>query len=284
MASYLLAKHPELLLGGDTLGPASYRRCQTFWERYRNTQPDHSVYKRFGMEELKRVIPLCMHGDKGRTLKKSPIAVFSFEAVWGLPEALRDCAVEPGMKKKNEKYEYGHLLGQTCPERRASLSVSRPALDPYGACPCTIDLRRQGASLEEVQTHNTSGSLHLDLGPGLTVNLCYIVFYMIYRLVRVENNIVQTVGRLSKLFCFVLGTPSLGRLQIAPAAYPHMYKMYTCSSDYPQYANIYIIVFIWGLYKPLKLSWSSFEPHKKTHVLILYKYHIYICHILYIIY
>lgn len=104
-----------------------------------------------------------MHGDKGRTLKKSPIAVFSFEAVWGLPEGLRQCAVEPDMKRKNEKYEYGHLLAQTCPERRASLSVSRPTLDPHGACPCTIDLRRQGASMDEVQTHNTLGNLRLAL-------------------------------------------------------------------------------------------------------------------------
>ena len=163
MASFLLAKHPELLLGGDSVGPAAYRRCETFWQRFRNTQPDHAVYKRFGAEELKRVIPVCMHGDKGRTLKKSPIAVFSFEAVWGLPEGLRQCAVEPDMKRKNEKYEYGHLLAQTCPERRASLSVSRPTLDPHGACPCTIDLRRQGASMDEVQTHNTLGNLRLAL-------------------------------------------------------------------------------------------------------------------------
>ena len=232
MASFLLAKHPELLLGGDSVGLAAYRRCETFWQRFRNTQPDHAVYKRFGAEELKRVIPVCMHGDKGRTLKKSPIAVFSFEAVWGLPEGLRQCAVEPDMKRKNEKYEYGHLLAQTCPERRASLSVSRPTLDPHGACPCTIDLRRQGASMDEVQTHNTLGNLRLALA-RVDVKLNTIPMWGFLKSCFPKTSILRRLSDLHSELS-VLGTPILGHLQSASAISPSQIVI-ICSKSLPQY-------------------------------------------------
>ena len=152
MATFLLKKHPELLLGGDPVGPVAYKRCYTFWERFHNTQPNHAVYTRFTSTDLGNVIPVCIHGDEGRTLRKPPISVYSFETVFGLPEKLRDCAVEPGERNVVNKYVEGRL-SQTCGERRAAGFVPRPTLDPNGTC----TVARQHSSTEPLQMHNALG-------------------------------------------------------------------------------------------------------------------------------
>lgn len=158
MADFLLKNHPELLLGGDPVGPCSLKRCRLFWQRFHKTHPNHVVFDRFGSEDLGRVIPLCMHGDNGRTKRKSPIAVYSFEAVFGLPEGLRQAGWEPGLGPsagKQKKYETGQL-SQTCGQRRAALSLPRPTLAPDGAC--ALELQHEDP-MEAVQTHNTLGQL-----------------------------------------------------------------------------------------------------------------------------
>ena len=157
MASYLLRNYPEVLLGGDTLETCG-KRCRRFWENYKTNMPSHKVFQHFDGDDFERIIPICIHGDKGRTLKKSPIANYSWESVWGLPPDFRDTAVEPGFYRKfQQKYDVGRL-GQTCGERSSSCSISTPCHDQQGTC--SINLRRLGTEGEaDLQKHNSLGVL-----------------------------------------------------------------------------------------------------------------------------
>ena len=153
MAGHLLTKHPEILLGGDTL-ESGESRCKSFWEKFRDHQPDHKVFQQF--VDFRRVVPICIHGDKGRTLKKSPIACYSWESVWGLPAGLRDTATEPVINRRNQqKYDTGHL-GVTCLERSTSSNGGGTYDDADDAC--TIKRRRLG-QCGEYDTHNSLGFL-----------------------------------------------------------------------------------------------------------------------------
>lgn len=159
MVKYLLQKHPENLLGGECLveGP---RRCQEFWDMFEAYQPNHAVY--IHHKDHSRVIPVCVHGDKGRTLKKSPVACYSWEAVWGLPAHLRNSPEEGHLKKRtHDKYDTGRL-GLLCCERPA-----REETDEAAAA-CTIKRRRlSGNADEKIQAHNSLGT------PDYT---CFVVF------------------------------------------------------------------------------------------------------------
>ena len=80
--STMMSKHPWLLLGGST-GPESERMLESFWTCYRMDHPSHSVFD-FDEGRLKRTIPITVHGDGGRTQKKQPLEIFSFQPVIGL--------------------------------------------------------------------------------------------------------------------------------------------------------------------------------------------------------
>lgn len=146
MAAYLLRKHPEVLLGGGSLETCA-DRCSGFWANFKYYQPNHKVFSEFSPEALERVIPICCHGDKGRTLKKSPIACYSWESIWGIPEHLRmDDPKE--LRQLRRKYDTGSL-GKTCGERGLG--------EPDDAC--TIKRRRLGMDGNWIETHNSWGCL-----------------------------------------------------------------------------------------------------------------------------
>jgi len=150
MAEFLLQKFPELLLGGDSLRNGA-QRCQDFWEKFRGYQPSHDVFKHHS-KHLSNVIPICIHGDKGRMLRKSPIAVYSWESIWGLPDEIRNTSEESGLAKRQvQKYDTGRL-GQTCAERM----FPKQCCDADG---CTIHKRRLGDHGERLDTHNSLGNL-----------------------------------------------------------------------------------------------------------------------------
>lgn len=160
MAQYLLKKHPEVLLGGDTL-ESGEARCRSFWEKFQKHQPHHKVFEHLS-DCLGCVIPICLHGDKGRTLKKSPIACYSWESIWGLPRDLRDTAAKPAMNRRTQqKYDTGRL-GATCFERSMSMCPGSGAkiIDKHEASKCTIQCRSLGDG-EIFETHNSLGSLIL---------------------------------------------------------------------------------------------------------------------------
>lgn len=151
MAKYILQRCPELLLGGDPLHMAE-NRCKEFWNNFKQYQPWHAVFQHHS--ELSTVIPICMHGDKGRTLKKSPIAVFSWESVWGLPEDMRNTPDERFLKKRcQDKHDHGRM-GQPCSERPLWKE------DALAAAACTIKRRHLSKhGNDKVQTHNSLGIL-----------------------------------------------------------------------------------------------------------------------------
>ena len=153
MAEYLLEKYPEALLGGGSRATCA-ERCSAFWKKFKGYQPHHKVFSDFEENQLSRVIPIAMHGDKGRTLKKSPIAVYSWESVWGLPAKIRDVGLEPGVvRDQKRKYDTGRL-GQTCQERGSTEAAC--------ASNCTIARRRLGETGEWIETHNSLGGSECD--------------------------------------------------------------------------------------------------------------------------
>lgn len=87
---YLLDTEPWLLLGGLVPGAGSEQLLNTFWNAYRHEHPSHEVFSR-GVD-LKRTIPLLVHGDGGRTLKKQPLEVVSIQPAVGVDTMKEPCA------------------------------------------------------------------------------------------------------------------------------------------------------------------------------------------------
>ena len=86
-AQVLLKKHPELLLGGLPVAE-SQDLLRTFWQRYRVYHDKHEFFQQYDESAWGSSIPVFVHGDKGRTLSKSPIFVLSWEVPFGLPPEL----------------------------------------------------------------------------------------------------------------------------------------------------------------------------------------------------
>lgn len=82
----ILQKHPWLLLGGLDPGVQSREMLRTFWNTYQSEHPTHMVFRRAAAQSLKleTTIPVMLHGDGGRTVKKQPLEVVSLVAVLGL--------------------------------------------------------------------------------------------------------------------------------------------------------------------------------------------------------
>ena len=86
--------YEQVLLGGLKVGPQAEALNANFWARYKFTNPDHVVFQ-VPEHERKHYIPVLIHGDKGRTLQKSPIFVASWETPYGLDaELLKKCSYD----------------------------------------------------------------------------------------------------------------------------------------------------------------------------------------------
>lgn len=77
----LLADHVFLLAGGvdKNLGD----QLEAFWTCYRSYQGGHAAFQK-SKEELRATIPILVHGDEGRHVKKSNWMVCTIETVLGL--------------------------------------------------------------------------------------------------------------------------------------------------------------------------------------------------------
>ena len=89
---YLLDTDPWLLLGGLNPGDQAETLLETFWKAYKHEHPTHEVYKQKAEGKLcfRRTIPLLLHGDGARTLKKQPLEVVSLQAALGLDTMEKD--------------------------------------------------------------------------------------------------------------------------------------------------------------------------------------------------
>ena len=126
----LLRRYPKLLFGGKDMG----QKCQEFWRKYRQFQPSHEVFARFPEENTwAGILPICVHGDKGRTYLKQPILCISWESVFGLPESIRlsGSRVER-TRKRPSKQEHGGKSSFSCSKR--ALDMQMNAFDD-SACP-----------------------------------------------------------------------------------------------------------------------------------------------------
>ena len=118
--SKLLKKHPKLLYGGFKLGDQSRQLCRQFWQRFKLYQPDHKIYEVLPSEQdWEFVLPICLHGDKGRGRSKLPCFVFSFESCFGLPKAVREAGPAfqtPGVHGNKLQWTCGKRKRDQCPD------------------------------------------------------------------------------------------------------------------------------------------------------------------------
>ena len=147
----LLRRHSKLLFSGAQFGKDSQALCTSFWTEYRQFHSDHAVYESFAKEDWGNIIPLCLHGDKGRTKVKQPIFNFSFESVFGLPSEIRK---KSDLRKSQDE---GHMA-QTCGERARAQLVPDACLD-YTMCPKRRKLNSGDAVLQT--PHNGKGHTFL---------------------------------------------------------------------------------------------------------------------------
>ena len=75
----ICASGGEMLLAGHTLNePDRFTSVfETFWDRYKFVNPDHSIYD--GSLDLRFAIPVACHGDEGRGKLKRPVMILSFQ-------------------------------------------------------------------------------------------------------------------------------------------------------------------------------------------------------------
>ena len=69
----------------------------SFWNRYKKINPGHEIFTRRG-HDFSRTCGLMLHGDEGRSLRKSPIMVISTHSVMGF-----------GISTSCPKYKDGYL-------------------------------------------------------------------------------------------------------------------------------------------------------------------------------
>ena len=83
---YLLSAYPSVLMGGFNPGPQVQTLFKTFWKLYRVEHPTHQIFQLAdqGVVDLSFTIPLVIHGDGARTLKKQPLEVISLHPILGL--------------------------------------------------------------------------------------------------------------------------------------------------------------------------------------------------------
>ena len=153
-AKLLLDQYPQLLLGGNKIGVQSRTACRLFWDRFKTYHPEHVLFQNPPQDlEPEFTIPLLLHGDKGRTLQKSPVFVWSFESPWGMPdEMVRKCSYDIDKRKRQV---HGNL-SCTCGDRlRASRKRSHAEMT---GCPIGCPERYAPT---EAQRHNSKGHSYL---------------------------------------------------------------------------------------------------------------------------
>ena len=130
--SLLLHRYPKLLWGGESVGEEV---CRNFWQQYQKFHAQHRVFERFDENDRARVLPVCIHGDKGRTYLKQPILCVSWESAFGLPKWLRASAskCERTRKQAHQRQEQGDKLSWPCAKR--AWEQATPELHDDTDCP-----------------------------------------------------------------------------------------------------------------------------------------------------
>ena len=155
--SLLLDKYPRVLQGGLQAGPEFARLCENFWQRYQIYHPQHVFYDRISREEWGSSIPIFIHGDKGRTLQKSPIFVLSFETPWGLPDGMLQKCQYDNLTMRRKQYRDGRL-SWTCLKRCGGKRKFEDMDSCTMECPTTL---LDNSAEESHQRQNNKGHSYL---------------------------------------------------------------------------------------------------------------------------
>ena len=150
----LLNQHPRVLFGGFAKGPQAEELLTLFWDRFELYHPEHEVFRSCSREERRRVLPVCIHGDKGRGYQKSPVFVFSWETVFALPQKYR----QQGCKRERQhvaRQVHGGRLSWSCAQRARDNCCMRPEAIPENSG-CTVT--QATTALREAMGHNGKGN------------------------------------------------------------------------------------------------------------------------------
>ena len=123
----LIAEYPFLLCGdaGDGSGANLGEQLEAFWTCFEYFQPGHVCFEK-SKDQLRRTLPLALHGDEGRYLKKGNFMVCSVECMLG-PDGTKKrsnqskrpcaCCADPVLTRYGEigpahqqDAEFNHLL------------------------------------------------------------------------------------------------------------------------------------------------------------------------------
>ena len=86
---YLIEKYPRLLSGNK---PSLEDELEAFWTYYKKVHPEHAMFvgpESRQAERMRCTVPLLVHGDEGRYLKRSNFMVCSIECPLGSDEGSR---------------------------------------------------------------------------------------------------------------------------------------------------------------------------------------------------
>ena len=167
-ASKLLNSYEQTLFGGLKVGPEAESLCSEFWSRYRFTNPQHVIYSQVKESDRRSYIPCLLHGDKGRTLQKSPIFVLSWEVPFGLgPALLSKCAYDNvGYARKQVsdtklKWSCSHRLSQDSFTRKRKYSDLDWRECPLASNPGCPEGSKFEHGKNSHQRHNSKGHSYL---------------------------------------------------------------------------------------------------------------------------
>lgn len=118
----LLETNPWILLGGLMPGEEACQVLQTFWSCYRMGHGSHEVFNQ-PESRLRWTIPIALHGDGGRTLKKQPVEIVSIEAIIGLNSHLCEdvsCRCSGAHRKRTLNGDFKNPLAQQLNQKHNS--------------------------------------------------------------------------------------------------------------------------------------------------------------------
>ena len=102
---YLVSEDISLLAGSQGDSGDNFK---SFWETFRLRNPQHKVFQVHDGDQLRKVAPLYIHGDEGRSQKKAPYLVVSMESPIGtVPRLKRQCQCSGYMQSRADLPQFG---------------------------------------------------------------------------------------------------------------------------------------------------------------------------------
>ena len=125
--SLVLKKYRTLLFPHGNIE----QELDAFWSCYKNFQPGHVVFE-FGAEKLKRTLPILLHGDEGRYLKKGNYMITTIELMIGSSPTKKktcSCEADPAL----DRYPGVRLISDTLPAAMSQVA-SNQLVNTSGNC------------------------------------------------------------------------------------------------------------------------------------------------------